>query len=66
MSNKVIIDADDLDKHINKGDEKDLWDITTYDFDDFSNLNRNYTSKKWGQSHISKSNKQRIQIKCDL
>ena len=32
-----FIDADDLDAMNNSMDESDLWDITTYDFDDFSN-----------------------------
>ena len=31
-----FIDADDLDSLKNMGDENDLWDSTTYDFDDFS------------------------------
>jgi M6 family metalloprotease-like protein len=31
-----FLDADDLDSTKNMGDENDLWDSTTYDFDDFS------------------------------
>ena len=31
-----FIDADDLDSMKNWGDDTDLWDSTTYDFDDFS------------------------------